>query len=192
MTDSQDRDPADRGHQARALCMAGFDAFYMFYRTRLVRFVKVQGSNASWAEDVADDTMMAALDKWDFLLTYDRPDSWLFKVASRKLRQLEAQARRHCYLKEDLASSSSDLKIAAAQDEWVADHLDLITGMRSLPRRQCDVIALHHFGGYSIRETAQILEIKVATVKTHLYRGLQALRQHQGAPAAAGLTGRTL
>jgi RNA polymerase sigma-70 factor, ECF subfamily len=157
MTDSQDRDPADRGHQARALCMAGFDAFYMFYRTRLVRFVKVQGSNASWAEDVADDTMMAALDKWDFLLTYDRPDSWLFKVASRKLRQL-----------------------------------DLITGMRSLPRRQCDVIALHHFGGYSIRETAQILEIEVATVKTHLYRGLQALRQHQGAPAAAGLTGRTL
>ncbi|HSZ44467.1 MAG TPA: hypothetical protein VK823_03970 [Streptosporangiaceae bacterium] len=37
--------------------------------------------------------MMIALDKWDDLLTYERPDSRVFKVATRKLRRLEAQAR---------------------------------------------------------------------------------------------------
>jgi hypothetical protein len=37
--------------------------------------------------------MMIALDKWDDLLTFERPDSWVFKVATRKLRRLEAQAR---------------------------------------------------------------------------------------------------
>ena len=46
-----------------------------------------------WAEEVADDAMMIALDKWDDLLTYERPDSRVFKVATRKLRRLEAQAR---------------------------------------------------------------------------------------------------
>lgn len=64
------------------------------------------------------------------------------------------------------------------------DHLDLIAGMRSLPNRQCEVIGLHYFGGYTLAETADILDISIGTAKKHLNRGLESLRQRQGLPAA--------
>jgi RNA polymerase sigma-70 factor (ECF subfamily) len=126
--------------------------------------------------------MMDALEKWNYLRGIERPDSWLFKVATRKLHRLQARARKRDILNEDRASSAIDLRIAAVTDVWVETHVDLIAAMRSLPRRQCEVILLHFFGGYTLNETAQILDVAESTVKTHLDRGLKALRQHEGVP----------
>jgi RNA polymerase sigma factor (sigma-70 family) len=189
VNDSHVGGPLDRGQQAR-LCLVSFETFYKTYRTRLVRFLKTQASNSDWAEDVADEAMMAVWDKWDELLNYERPDSWLFKVATRKLRHLESRAREDCGLHEDVASSGSDLQFAAVTDQWVEVHLDLIAAMRSLPRRQGEVIGLHYFGGYTIAETAHILGIHEGTAKKHLNRGLENLRVSQGLPDAAKRTGR--
>lgn len=179
MPGGQGRDPLDRGHQAR-MRMASFDTFFRYYWPRLVRYLKSRASDTSLAEDVAADTMVVLLDKWDGLLTHPRPDSWLFKVATRKLRQLEARAREHCCLDEDLASSQGDLQLAAATDMWIEDHIDLIAAVRSLPNRQCEVIILHYFLGYTLAETADILVIEIGTAKKHLNRGLEGLRQHRG------------
>jgi len=183
VTGSQDPDPAERGQQAR-MRMVSFETFFKYYWPRLVRYLKARASDTSLAEDVAADAMTAVLDRWDALLTHPRPDSWLFKVTTRKLRQLEARARDHCCLDEDLASSEGDLRIAAAGDMWIEDHLDLIAGMRSLPDRQCEVIGLHYFGGYTLAETADILDISIGAAKKHLHRGLENLRKRQGLPAA--------
>jgi RNA polymerase sigma factor (sigma-70 family) len=179
--ESQERELMD-GHQAR-VCLESFEKFYKFYQPRLVRYLTSQASDTNWAEEVADDTMMAAWNKWDHLLTYERPDSWLFMVATRKLRQLEARARERCCLKEDLASSDIDLRLAAVTDEWIEDHMDLIAGLRALPRRQCEVIGLHYLVGYTLPETAQILGMRNCVASEHLTRGLKALRQHQNIPA---------
>jgi RNA polymerase sigma factor (sigma-70 family) len=183
VNNSQDREPVDRGHEART-CLDNFDKFYKFYHPRLVRYLKSQASDTGWAEEVADDAMMAVWDKWDDLLTCERPDAWLFMAATRKLRQLEARARERCCLDEDLASSEGDLRLAAVTDEWVEDHVDLIAGLRSLPRRQCEVIGLHYLVGYTLPETAQILGIPESVAEKHLSRGLESLRQRQGAPAS--------
>lgn len=184
MTGNHDSDAADRGHEARMRMAAGDETFFKYYWPRLVRYLKSRATDTGLAEDVASEAMMAFLDKWDYLLTHPRPDSWLFKVATRKLRKLEVQARDQCCLDEDLASSVGDLQAAAAGDMWIEDHLDLIAGMRSLPSRQCEVIGLHYFGGYTLAETADILDIQVGTAKKHLGRGLKSLRQRQGLPAA--------
>lgn len=163
---------------------AGSETFFKYYWPRLLRYLKARAVDTDLAEDVAADAMTAVLDKWDYLLTHPRPDSWLFKVATRKLRKLEARARDHCCFDERLASSVGDVQVAAAGDMWIEVHLDLIVGMRSLPSRQGEVIGLHYFGGYTLAETAEILDIKVGTVKKHLSRGLERLRQSQGLPAA--------
>jgi RNA polymerase sigma-70 factor (ECF subfamily) len=82
--------------------------------------------------------------------------------------------------------------MAAVSDDWVDDHLDLIVALRSLPRRQSEVLALHHMLGYTLTETAEILQIDKLTVKTHLYRALARLRQqgHQTQPEPTELGGR--
>jgi len=169
------------------MCLESFEKFFKFYWPLLVRYLKSQASNSAWAEDVAEETMIAVLDRWSALLVMERPDSYLFTIATRKLRRLEAQARENCCLGEDLASAGADLRLAAAADKWVEDHHDLIAGMRSLPRRQCEVIGLHYFGGYTLAETAQILDVQEGTVKKHLNRGLENLRRRQGIATAPKL-----
>jgi hypothetical protein len=135
VTDEQHPDPKGRGKKARELIASSFDDFYEYYWPRLVHALKAQASNTGWAEDVANEAMMAVLDKRDKLLTCERPDSWLYKVAIRKLRRLESRARDHCCLREDLAAAEDDLRTAAATDIWVEENADLIAAVRALPRR---------------------------------------------------------
>jgi RNA polymerase sigma-70 factor (ECF subfamily) len=187
VSNTQARESAERGRRARE-SLESFDRFYKRYQPRLTRYLISLASDAGMAEDVAQETMMAASIKWDGLLTYERPDSWLFKVATRKLSRLEARAREQCLLPDDLASAEADLRLAAADDEWVDDHIDLIVALRSLPRRQCEVIGLHFFGGYTLAETAAIIGIKEGTAKQHLHRGLARLRQHHSNPPVAELS----
>ena len=161
---------------------ASFDTFFEYYWPRLVRYLKAQTSDSGSVEDAAADAMTAVLDNWDHLVTYERPDSWLFKVAARTLRQIEARTRERYFLDEHLASPDSDLRIAAAADPWVEDHMELIAAIRSLPRRQAEVIGLHYLSGYTLTETARILDVPVGTAKVHRSRGLHNLRRLQGAP----------
>jgi RNA polymerase sigma-70 factor (ECF subfamily) len=183
------RDPAERAQIAR-MSMVSFDAFFMTHWPRLVRFLKTQANNSRFAEDVASQAMIAAADRWDDLLTYDRADCWLFKVALRMLRRLEARARRDGWLCETPETLNEDLRAEALRDDWVDNHIDLIAAVRSLPRRQCEVIGLHYLCDYTIVETARMLDTPVGTVKAHLNGGLVALREHFGVPARRKTTRR--
>jgi RNA polymerase sigma-70 factor (ECF subfamily) len=175
-------DPEDRARQSR-MDTESREAFFEKNWPRLVRLLKSQANNSRFAEDVASQAMIAALDKWDEVLTYDRPDLWLNTVAMRMLRRLEAQARTRGFLCEDPQSCASDLQAEAFRDDWVADHIDLIGAVRSLPRRQCEVIGLHYLCDYTIAETARILGMPVGTVKAHLNAGLAGLRRRLGVSA---------
>jgi RNA polymerase sigma factor (sigma-70 family) len=167
---------AERGRQAR-LSLVSFPTFYKQYYPILVRILKSQSCDTRWAEDVAQDTMLAAYGKWEELLGYERPDSWLFKVAIRRLRRIEAKIRRERPYPDDDDSTIRDIGLAAAEDNWVNDHLEVIAGIRALPRRQAEVIALHFLADYSLEETADILGISLSSVKTHKQRGLESLKK---------------
>ena len=156
----------ERGAEAR-LSMESQEAFFTLYWPRLVRFLLTQASNSSLADDVAGDTFLKAWVNWDTLLRCERPDSWLFKVAIRQLRREEAHARSRGSLAEDPIASMGDIRQAAVMDEWVADHLTLTAAVRTLPRRQAEVIACV-LVGCPTRETAEILGMTEGTVRSHL------------------------
>jgi len=166
----------ERGRQAR-LSLVSFPTFYRQYYPLLVRILVSQAHDTRWAEDVAQDTMLAAYSRWGELLGYERPDSWLFKVAIRRLRRIEAMLRRECSYQDNDRNTMRDLCVAAAEDTWVNDHLDVVLGVRALPRRQSEVIALHFLADYTLDETADILGISLSSAKTHKQRGLDALRK---------------
>lgn len=169
----------ERGRRAR-LSLVSFTTFYKNFYPLLVRILISQARDTRWAEDVAQDTMLAAYGKWEELLGYERPDSWIFKVAIRRLRRVEAKIRRERPYPEHSQSDISDIGLAAAEDTWVNDHLEVIAGIRALPRRQAEVIALHFLGDYSLDETADILGISLSSAKTHKQRGLESLRKQGG------------
>ncbi len=169
--------PDERGLKAR-LSLVSFPVFYRQYYPLLVRILISQAQDTRWAEDVAQDTMLAAYSRWEELLGYERPDSWLFKVAIRRLRRIEAKLRRECPYQD--GDGMGDLCTAAASDSWVNDHLDVVAGIRALPRRQSEVIALHFLAEYTLDEVAEILGISLSSAKTHKRRALESLRKEAG------------
>jgi RNA polymerase sigma-70 factor (ECF subfamily) len=165
------------------------EAFFGLYWPRLVRFLLTQASNSSLAEDVAGDTFLKAWVSWDTLLRYERPDSWLFKVAIRQLRREEAHARLTGSLAEDPIALMADIQQAAVMDEWVADHLSLTAAVRTLPRRQAEVIACA-LVSCTTSETAEILGMAEATVRSHLCLALGKLRVLLNDADVPGVPGR--
>jgi DNA-directed RNA polymerase specialized sigma24 family protein len=149
-----------------------FDAFCRHYLPVLERFLICQARDSRWTADIARDSMIAAGGRWAALLATGRPDCWLFEAATRELRRLEARARSRC-------QARAELRIEAGADSWVCDHLGVIRAVRSLPRRQAEVVGLHLLVGYPIAEAARILGICAGTASTQLDRGM-ALR---GKPA---------
>ncbi len=62
-----------------------------------------------------------------------------------------------------------------------AVRLVLSAGLLNLAPRQRQAVALRYLGGLSDREVAQALGISLGSVKTHIHRGLNALRARLGA-----------
>lgn len=169
-------DEDSRGKQARELVGQGLEPFFGWYWPRLLRFLIIQASDSSLAEEVASETFVKACDNWDdTLLTHERPDSWLFKVAIRELRREEAKARARGILTEDPAGNVADLNSAAMNDEWVADNPALTAAIRTLPRREAEAIACR-LQNYTTRETAEILGVSEGTARSQLSRATAKLR----------------
>lgn len=55
------------------------------------------------------------------------------------------------------------------------DRDEVLAAVRSLPRRQAEVLALRYFGDLSEAEIAETLDISLGSVKTHTSRGLASL-----------------
>ena len=142
----------------------------------LLHILLSQASDSGLAEEAAAETITTGARKWNDLVTFERPDSWLYKVATRRLRRMEAQARAHGCLAEDRPGIEADLRLVSASDEWVAHNVDLVRAMRLLPRRQAEVLALRCLGDFSERETAEILGVTEGTVKTQLSRARNKIR----------------
>ena len=57
---------------------------------------------------------------------------------------------------------------------------ELVVALRSLPRRQQEVVVLRYYAGFSEAETATTLGINLGTVKSSGARGLSALAKKLG------------
>ena len=64
----------------------------------------------------------------------------------------------------------------------------LVQALLRLPRRQREAVALRYLVDLPEREVASVLGLSTGTVKTHLHRGLAALRTVLGPESLGGDT----
>ncbi len=153
----------------------GYDTFFRAVFPRALAVAQRVTGQRSTAEDAAIYALARAHFRWTRVSGLERPDLWVIKVAARTaIRQLRFDDRP--------ARPSVTANTAAAPDpaEAVALRQTLTVALRALPRRQCEVIVLHYLVGLSETEVAEVLEISHGTVKTHLRRGMAALRRSIG------------
>lgn len=121
------------------------------------------------AEDVAAETLIRAYAHWRRIGNKPWREGWVVRVATNLA--IDAVRKHRPISDQDVADG-----VTPAEQDAVAIRLALAAALRSLPKRQREVVALRYLAGFSEAEAAAALRISTGSVKTHLHRGLGALR----------------
>ncbi|HLF43567.1 MAG TPA: sigma-70 family RNA polymerase sigma factor [Acidimicrobiia bacterium] len=155
----------------------GNRSFPSFYASEIRSVIglayALSGSRAA-AEDLAQEAFSAAFVRWDRVAVYDNPGAFVRRVVAnrsvslfrRQLREAKAMvrlsnSRQHYVSEPDLPSPAAEL--------WAA--------VRTLPKRQAQVVALHYLDGLSLTEVGSVLGVSKDSANTHLRRARQTLAE---------------
>ncbi len=151
-----------------------FDDYYRRDYRSLVGLAFVITGDHGTAEDLVQDALTTAHRNWSKVSHYDKPEAWVRRVlvnrSTSRFRRLASEAKATLKLRQEPE------KIVEPSDP----NLEVWNAVRSLPKRQSQVIALHYWDDQSLAQIADILECGTETVKTHLKRGRQALAEALG------------
>ncbi len=131
------------------------------------------------AEDVAQDSLVAA---WQQLPGFKADSSfttWLYRIVTRRaLNRINRSTTTNSLdLLGDLPGDDSDPARAVQRDLTVDAVTDAVT---ALPPPQRAAIVLHHFEGLSNAEIARITGSTVPAVRSHLFRARRTLSETLG------------
>ncbi len=149
------------------------EAFTSFYRReydRAVRLAYVLSGSRWGAEDLAQDAFADAHRRWAEIGAYENPGGWVRRaIANRSVSAYRKRLAEGRAVLRLIAGIRPEIPDLATDTERVWD------AVRSLPRRQAQTIALTYLEDMSLQEVADVLEISVPTVGTHLQRARRTL-----------------
>jgi RNA polymerase sigma-70 factor (ECF subfamily) len=137
---------------------------------RAFRLARHIVGDAALAEDVAAEALARAYARWPKVSRLPWRDAWVLRVAANLSID---HVRRRVPVAAAVAALSPD-------EDAITLRLALAACLRALPRRQRQAVALHYLAGLTDGEVAQALGISAGSVKTHIHRGLTALRARLG------------
>ncbi|MCB1028201.1 MAG: sigma-70 family RNA polymerase sigma factor [Microthrixaceae bacterium] len=150
---------------------AGFEAsFDALYARAFTAAGRLLWSSAA-SEDAAAETMMRAYLHWGKVGRASWREGWVVRVATNLALDAIRKDRR-------LDHHSTDE--TGRVDPDVAERLALTSALRTLTRRQREVVVLRYLEECTQDETAAVLRVSVGSVKTHASRGLAAMREQLG------------
>jgi RNA polymerase sigma factor (sigma-70 family) len=164
-----------------------FEIFFRSWYNPLLRLLLTLTADRVLAEDVAQETMIAIRGDWEKARKKEQPKH-ILEVGIRILRRIEAHIRKDNESMELLLELSSE-EYAGPDNDWVIEHQDIIRAIRSLPRRQAEVVALHYLCDYTLTDIADILSLSIGAVKFYLHHARESLRDRMDDPK--GGTGRS-
>lgn len=159
------------------LAVAGFDAFYARELPRLVTILTAVTGDQMVAEELAQEALLRAHQRWGRISRYDLPGAWVRRVALNLASQSRARRRS-----EHRAMARTIERGPTAPPEPTDDFWALV---RQLPPRQAAAVALHYLEDRPVTEVAAILGCAEGTAKAHLHKGRAALArllEHPEAP----------
>jgi len=157
-------DPEALVRRARLGSVLAFEQLVRTYGPQLHRFLVVRLGGDRDARDVLQETLVAA---WQGLPTLERPErfwSWLVGIAVHKAAD---SARRR--------PVTAELPDSPSHDE--PELFELRRALGELPVRLREVLLLRHLLCLSEEETAELLGVRVGTVKSRSSRARRALEE---------------
>ena len=144
----------------------GFEALYEAQHDRLVRAAALMTGSTAAAEDMVQEAFAKLHLRWGRV---DEPAAWLRTVVMNSAKnELRRSSVRRRFLERN-----GPRAVTAHLDQPVNE---IVHSLRRLPARQRAVVVLRYYEDLPEAEIAELLGIRLGTVKSSLHRALEALR----------------
>lgn len=146
---------------------AEFTAFYEATARRLRTFLTRALSDATLAEDLAQEAYIRLLNSRGSALAGEDATRYLYRIAGNLVHD---HWRRGGMKVEELEAAETAIPPPRAQDANAADAADVEAALNGLPPAQRSLLWLAYVEGYDHKEIAGIMNVKPASVKVLLSR----------------------
>lgn len=151
--------------------VVSFDAFYRSEYKTMLGIALALAKDTSEAEDMVQEAFISAHRRWDRISQYDSPRAWVRRVLINRVTSLRRR------LTSELRAVSRIGPPPPEPPDLSPETADVWNEVRKLPYRQQQAIALHYVGQLSMTEIADAMGCSEGTVKSHLYRAREALKE---------------
>jgi RNA polymerase sigma-70 factor, ECF subfamily len=162
-----------------------FDALVQTYRPRVFRFLLASLRDRESAENLTQDCFLRAYRARNQFRGASSPATWLMQIAINLVRKHESSGRLKFWRRalhlgthpEDLGDWISDRQVTPEEAVVAKEQVRAIWSVvAQLSERQRTVFLLRFVEEMELLEIAGATGMKEGTVKTHLFRALQAVR----------------
>lgn len=149
----------------------GLEAFCEREHPRLVGALSLYCGDRLVAEELAQDALGRACERWSEVGAMEAPGAWVHRVALNmahswfRRRAAEFRAQRRQASDHDVHFDADVANVVAVRRE-----------VSALPGRQRGVIVLRYYLGFDVAQTASLLGMTPAAVKASTHRALSRLR----------------
>jgi RNA polymerase sigma-70 factor (sigma-E family) len=148
-----------------------FEEYAQHHQVPLLRFATTLTADPRLAEEVVQDVLLRAFQRWDFIGELERPHAYVRRMVvnehlswRRRWGRVEPRA--------DVLADSATADPTGAH----ADRAALIGELAALPKRHRAVLAMRYFEDLPDAEIAETLGCSAATVRSIASRALARLR----------------
>ena len=152
------------------------EPFEMFYRreyTRMVAMARALLRSGASAEDLAQESFLAAHRQWDRIAGYDDPGAWVRRVLINRATSFHRRRGVEWRALSKLGGHAGEDTLPELSPQAV----EVWEEVRRLPKRQAQATVLHYVDQLSMEEVADVMGISSGAVKAHLHRARAHLSQ---------------
>jgi RNA polymerase sigma-70 factor (sigma-E family) len=151
-----------------------FEEYVTARGAALVRLARGLLRDPQHAEDVVQDVLVRAHQRWPAIRRTSNPDGYVYRMIVNASTSFWRRAARR-----ELAVETERLPAAEVADgtDQRGDRELLLTLLRRLPAKQRAVLVLRHYEGLADAEIAELLGTSTVTVRSNAHRGLAAMRR---------------
>jgi RNA polymerase sigma factor (sigma-70 family) len=144
------------------------EVWYARTRARLVGVITVMSGGAHDVDDIVDETITRAFDRWSERIVEEATMAWLVTVAMNLVRRRSRRSKLFSGF-----ASRQPAAIHAATPDFSTELLDAVC---ALPPRQREAIALRYLLGLTGDQMAEWMGVTRGTTARTLFDARQALR----------------
>ena len=151
-----------------------YGEIYTAYKEKVSRYIHEKISNFHDAEDLVSDVFLKVCQKYE---TFDETkaslSTWIYTLTRNAVIDFYRTSKTHCKMSEEFQADGKFDEILPGEKALDS----LADALCRLGQRDRDIIILHYYNGYTLKEVAGKMKLSYSTVKFLHGRALKKLQK---------------